>query len=111
QEKRRIDRIRQRAAENELATVDRLLRVLEVGSAKGRALGRVVRHDVIEEEIVHDRYVAEKCGFSMSPIRFPNGSATVATLIPSPTSWTGDVSVAPARVNCSTAWAASGTPQ
>src|SRR5436309_5308624 len=29
---------------------------------------------------------AAKCGFSMSPIRFPNGSATVATRIPSPTS-------------------------
>src|SRR5437867_2865515 len=29
---------------------------------------------------------AAKCGFSISPIRFPNGSATVATRIPSPTS-------------------------
>src|SRR6266542_3229798 len=27
-----------------------------------------------------------KCGFSMRPTRFPNGSATVATRIPSPTS-------------------------
>src|SRR3989442_4658111 len=29
---------------------------------------------------------ATKCGFSMSPTRFPNGSATVATRMPCPTS-------------------------
>src|SRR5712692_8743047 len=33
-----------------------------------------------------DHQAAAKCGFSMSPTRFPNGSATVATRIPSPTS-------------------------
>src|SRR5262249_5333701 len=36
-----------------------------------------------------------KWGFSMMPSRFPNGSFTVATWIPSPTSWGAATAVAP----------------
>ena len=43
---------------------------------------------------------SSKCGFSIRPIRLPNGSATVATLIPSPTSCTGVTLVAPVATKC-----------
>src|SRR5205814_9490166 len=60
---------------------------------------------------LHQEPAATKCGFSMSPIRFPNGSATVATRMPSPTSLTADSRIAPAFTQCATAVSAFATPQ
>ena len=52
-----------------------------------------------------------KFGFSMIPKVLPNGSATLATLIPSPTSCSCSRTVAPSAMSRPTSAAASGTPQ
>ncbi len=56
-------------------------------------------------------YFTLKCGFSMRPMTLPNGSATLATWMPPPTSVAGDTSAAPAPMKCSSATAMRATRQ
>src|SRR5262249_33983587 len=59
----------------------------------------------------HCTLFRSKCRFSMIPNTFPNGSRTVAVLIPSPTSITSSRISAPNSCNRARATATSGTPQ
>ena len=52
-----------------------------------------------------------KCGFSMMPSTLPNGSFTVATRMPPPTSRTGLSGAAPCSINRAQARSAFSTPQ
>ncbi len=54
---------------------------------------------------------SSKCGFSITPKTFSNGSKTVATRMPSPTSRTASPSDAPSSRSRPTAASASSTPQ
>lgn len=64
-----------------------------------------------ERELLGHIFGRQKCGFWMMPNMFPNGSNTVATRIPSPTSCTAERSTAPKETRRSKAACASTTPQ
>src|SRR5688500_13800308 len=53
QEDGAVDRVRQRAAKNQIAPVDCLSRVCEMSGAKWRAPLCVVRTSLVEQQVVH----------------------------------------------------------
>jgi CubicO group peptidase (beta-lactamase class C family) len=75
-----------------------------VGGAVRNATGRWLPE-------LFDEYYFLKCGFSITPRRFPNGSFTAPSLIPPPTSSTGLYNLAPSFSNRLSDCPASDTPQ